>query len=204
MVGRPRGPTPDTGDCAAMKRSQYGMTMVELLTVVGIVALLLGIGLPSFRYVTNSNRVSSEVNALLSDMQFARSEAVKEGQMVTVCPSTNQTQCDVNSTTWQTGWIVFSDINGNQQVANPAANYILRRQSAFTSSQDTFVSDNALSFASFNREGFATSFPVTAAGYVTITLHSTPNSSQWTRCLQIFFTGMMSTQRTTDPQGNCQ
>jgi type IV fimbrial biogenesis protein FimT len=186
-----------------MKRSQQGMTMIELLTVVSIVGLLLGIGVPSFRYVTTSNRVSSEVNALLGDMQFARSEAVKEGQMVTVCPSTNQTQCDVNSTTWQTGWLVFRDINGNQQVAT-AATDILRRQSAFTSAQDTFVSDNGLSFASFNREGFATSFPVTAAGYVTITLHSTPSSSQWTRCLQIFFTGMMGTQRTTDPQGNCQ
>src|SRR6202035_4758940 len=149
-----------------------------------------------------ANRVSGRGNALLSDMQFARSEAVKEGQMVTVCPSTTQTQCVVNSTTWQNGWIVFSDVNGNQQVAN--ATNILRKQTAFTSSRDTFVSDNALSFVSFNREGFATSFPVTAAGYVTITLHSTPNNSQWTRCLQIFFTGMMGTERTTDPQGNCQ
>jgi type IV fimbrial biogenesis protein FimT len=188
-----------------MKCTQQGMTMIELLTVVSIVGILLGIGVPSFRYVTTSNRVSAEVNALLSDMQFARSEAVKEGQMVTVCPSSTagQNQCDANSTTWQNGWIVFSDINGNQLVANPGTT-ILRRQSAFTSAQDTFVSDNSLSFASFNREGFATSFPVTAAGYVTITLHSTPNSPQWTRCLQVWFTGMMGTQRTTDPQGNCQ
>jgi type IV fimbrial biogenesis protein FimT len=184
-----------------MKRMQHGMSLTELLTVVSIVAILLGIGVPSYKYVTTSNRVSAEVNALLSDMQFARSEAVKEGQMVTVCPSTTN-QCAANSTNWQNGWIVFSDVNGNQQVANPTA--ILRRQTAFTSSQDTFVSDNALSFVSFNREGFATSFPVTAAGYVTITLHSTPNSSQWTRCLQVFFTGMMGTERTTDPQGNCQ
>lgn len=185
------------------------MTLIELLTVVSIAAILFALGVPSYRYVTTSNRVSAEVNSLLSDMQFARSEAVKEGQMVTVCPSSsianaNQTQCDANSTNWQNGWIVFSDINGNQQVANPATTYILRRQAAFTSAQDTFVSDNNLSFASFNREGFATAFPVTAAGYVTITLHSTPNSSQWTRCLQLFFTGMMGTQRTTDPQGNCR
>ena len=187
-----------------MKRMQHGTTLIEMLTVVSIAAILLAIGVPSYQYVTTANRVSAEVNALLSDMQFARSEAVKEGQMVTVCPSTNQTQCDANSTAWQTGWIVFSDINGSQQVANPAATYILRKQSAFTSAQDTFVSDNGLSFASFNREGFATSFPVTAAGYATITLHSIPNNAQWTRCLQIFFTGMMGTQRTTDPQGNCQ
>jgi len=176
--------------------------MVELLTVVSIVAMLLSIGVPAFRYVTTSNRVSAEVNGLLSDMQFARSEAVKQGQMVTVCPSANQTQCDVNSTTWENGWLVFSDTNGNQQVAN--ANNILRKQAAFTAAQDTFRSNNGLSFASFNREGFATAFPVTAAGYVTITLHSMPNSPQWTRCLQIFFTGMMRTERTNDPQGNCQ
>jgi type IV fimbrial biogenesis protein FimT len=187
-----------------MKRMQHGTTLVELLTVVSIVGILLAIGVPSYKYVTTANRVSAEVNALLADMQFARSEAVKEGQMVTVCPSAGQAQCDANSTTWQNGWIVFSDIAGNQQVANPAATYILRRQTAFTSAQDTFVSDNALSFVSFNREGFATSFPVTAAGYVTITLHSTPNNSQWTRCLQLFFTGMMGTERATDPQGNCQ
>src|SRR4051812_28919378 len=128
-----------------MKCTQQGMSMIELLTVVSIVGILLGIGVPSFKYVTTSNRVSAEVNALLSDMQFARSEAVKEGQMVTVCPSANQTQCDVNSTTWQNGWIVFSDINGNQQVAN--ATNILRKQGAFTAAQDTFVSsNNALSF----------------------------------------------------------
>jgi type IV fimbrial biogenesis protein FimT len=187
-----------------MKGTQHGTTLIELLTVISIVGILFAIGVPSYRYVTASNRVSAEVNALLSDMQFARSEAQKEGQMVTVCPSAAQNQCDVNSTNWHNGWIVFSDINGNQQIANPPANYLLRSQKAFVSAQDTFVSDNGLSFVSFNREGFATSFPVTAAGYVTLTLHSTPNNTQWTRCLQIFFSGMMGTERTNDSQGNCQ
>jgi type IV fimbrial biogenesis protein FimT len=189
-----------------MKRAQHGMTMVELMTVVSITGILLAIGVPSYKYVTTSNRVSAEVNSLLSDMQYARSEAIKEGQMVTVCPSSGagQTQCDVNSTNWASGWIVFSDVNSDQQVANPAATYILRRQAAFTSSQDTFTADNGLSYVSFNREGFATGFPVTATGYVTVTLHSTPTNTQWTRCLQVFFTGMMGTERTSDPQGNCQ
>jgi type IV fimbrial biogenesis protein FimT len=187
-----------------MKRAQHGMTMVELMTVVSITGILLAIGVPSYKYVTTSNRVSAEVNSLLSDMQYARSESIKEGQMVTVCPSQAQAQCDLNSTNWQGGWIVFSDVNSDQQVPNNCPTCILRRQSAFTSAQDTFVSDNGLSYVSFNREGFATGFPVTANGYVTITLHSTPTNTQWTRCLQIFFTGMMGTERTSDPQGNCQ
>lgn len=186
-----------------MRRTQLGMSLVELMTVISIAGILLAIGVPSYKYITTSNRVSMEVNALLADLQYARSEAVKEGQMVTVCPSANQTACDANSTNWQSGWIVFSDVNGNQQVANPAATYILRRQTAFTSGLDTFVSDNGLNFVSFNREGFATAFPVTAAGYVTVTLHSTPANTVWTRCLQVFFTGMMRTERTNDPQGNC-
>src|SRR3569833_2550698 len=100
-----------------MKCTQQGMTMGELLTVVSIVAMLLSIGVPAFRYVTTSNRVSAEVNGLLSDMQFARSEAVKQGQMVTVCPSANQTQCDVNSTTWENGWLVGGGAGGGRRGA---------------------------------------------------------------------------------------
>jgi type IV fimbrial biogenesis protein FimT len=187
-----------------MKSSQRGMTLVELLTTVSLVAILLGIGVPSYRYVTTSNRVSAEVNSLLGDMQLARSEAVKQGQMVTVCPSTDQAQC-TNTTNWHTGWIVFNDVNGNQTVPGNCAaiNCMLRTQPAFTSGQDTFVADNGLNFVSFNREGFAAAFPVTAQGFVTVTLHSTPNQPQWTRCLQVYFTGMMRTERTNDPQGNC-
>ena len=191
-----------------MKGTQHGYTLTELMVVVSITGILLGLGVPSYRYVTTSNRVSAEVNSLLSDMQYARSEAIKEGQMVTVCPSSSianvaQTQCDNNSTSWQNGWIVFSDVNSNQQVPNNCAGCILRRQAAFTSAQDTFQSDNGLSFVSFNREGFAAAFPVTAQGYVTVTLHSTPPNTVWTRCLQVFFTGLMRTERTDDQQGNC-
>jgi len=76
---------------------------------------LLVIGVPSYRYVITSNRVSAEVNGLLMDMQFARSEAIKEGRTVTVCTSLNGTSC-ANSNVWHTGWIVFMDINNNQAV----------------------------------------------------------------------------------------
>ncbi len=66
-----------------------GLTLVELMVVITIVAVLLALGVPSYRYVTSSNRVSSEVNALLGDLMFARSEAIKEGATVTVCPVAN-------------------------------------------------------------------------------------------------------------------
>ena len=48
-----------------------------MMVVILIASILLAVGVPSYRYVTNSNRLSAEVNALLGDLQFARSEAIK-------------------------------------------------------------------------------------------------------------------------------
>jgi type IV fimbrial biogenesis protein FimT len=171
-----------------------GVTLIELLVVITIAAILMGIGVPSYKFVTTSNRVSTEVNGLLGDMQFARSEAIKEGQSVTVCPSSNGTSCLAATTTWHGGWIVFSDVNGNAAVDAPP-DIVLRVQAGFTHAQDTFVSDNNVAAVTFNREGFAVGLPATAVGYITVTLHSTPNNTQWTRCLQVGMVGVLTTER---------
>ena len=120
-----------------MKR-QSGFTITELMVVVAIVAILMAIGVPSYRYITNSYRMSAEVNGLLGDLQYARSEAIKEGQTVTACVSTNGTACDGGANiNWASGWIVFSDPNGNAAV--DAGDTVLRVQAAFTGRiPDTF------------------------------------------------------------------
>ena len=61
--------------------------MVELIITMTIAGIVLTMGVSGYRYVTRSNRASSEINALLGDMQFARYEAVKEGEAVTICPA---------------------------------------------------------------------------------------------------------------------
>jgi type IV fimbrial biogenesis protein FimT len=176
------------------KRSA-GFTLTELAIVMSIVAILMAIGMPSFKYVTTSNRISTELNGLLGDMQYARSQAIKEGLPVTVCSSVNGTQCDqVN--TWQSGWIVFLDSDNNQSVgANEA---IIRTQTAFSSS-DTFVpSAGSFTAITFNREGYAkTQNP----GTVTLELHDSTSNTAWTRCLAITPVGMLSTQKYG--AGNC-
>ncbi|MGH8276043.1 MAG: pilus assembly FimT family protein, partial [Steroidobacteraceae bacterium] len=81
---------------------QTGFTLTELMVVLGIIAILLAIGIPSFRYVTNANRASAEINGLLGDLMYARSEAIREGTPVVVCTSADRQSCAI--ATWQGGW----------------------------------------------------------------------------------------------------
>jgi type IV fimbrial biogenesis protein FimT len=177
-----------------------------MLVVVAIVAILLVIGVPSYRYINLSYRMSSEVNGLLGDMQFARGEAIKEGQTVTACVSRDGATCDVGGVTWQEGWIVFQDPNNNQTVDPGEA--VLRVQSAFTGT-DTFVAGNGVSSVTFNREGFATA---AGAGFpsATVTLHEQTANAAYTRCLYISVTGAVATETPASlattlgaPAGSC-
>ena len=163
-----------------------GFTFVEMLVTMTIAAILLMIGVPSFQYVTNSNRIAAEINGLLGDMQYARSEAIKEGQPVTVCVSANGTSC-ANVNTWQSGWIVFSDVNGNAAV--DAGDVVLRVQKTFAST-DTFVATNNVGAVTFNREGYANGI----ANGTLIALHDSTNNHSWIRCLSINLAGMMLSQ----------
>ena len=176
-------------------QAESGFTIFELVMVMLVVAILAAIGVPSFKYVTNSNRVATEVNSLLGDMQYARSEAVKEGLPVTVCVSNAGGTGCANSTSWQSGWIVFADSNGDG--ARGASEAILKAQTAFTST-DTFVADNNTKKITFNRNGYGSTG---AAVTVTITLHDATANTRWTRCLAITSVGLLTTEKTS--VGNC-
>ena len=99
-----------------MKNRQKGFTLTELIVVSAIVAILLGIAIPSYKYISTSYRMSAEVNGLLGDLQFARSEALKEGNGVTACVSNDGATCTGGGGSWSAGWIVFSDPNSNATV----------------------------------------------------------------------------------------
>lgn len=174
-------------------KMQSGMTMIEMMVVMAVVGILLGLGVPSYRYVTNSNRMSAEVNALLGDMQFARSEALREGRTVSVCISSTGTSCSSGSTyTWQSGWVVFSDLNNDGVIG--ANDPVLRVQKPFTSTDDFQDAARTVNQVRFNREGFAMGLP--NAGTLLV-LHDSSARTAWTRCLSISMVGMTVTQTNT-------
>ena len=183
-------------------KGQRGFTITELMVVVTIVAILLSIGVPSYRYITNSYRMSAETNALVGDLMYARAEAIKEGQYVAVCVSSDGLTCS-GATTWQSGWIVFPDPLGNGSGDVPAS--VLHVQQAFTGvNPDVFVLSNAISSIIFNREGFAQTDLNTAFAATQFTLHDKTANSAWTRCLLISAQGMIQTETHVNaPFGPC-
>lgn len=163
-----------------------GFSLLELMLTVSIATILMVVGVPSYKYVTNSNRVSGEINALLGDMQFARVEAVKEGLSVKICPAQNDTATTCNATTaWGGGWIVLSNAAATSGTA-----IVLRRQMPFANfnSSDTITATTQQSVV-FNREGFATNVATPA----NFSLHDPTNNTAYIRCLIVGASGMLAT-----------
>lgn len=176
-----------------------GFTLVELMVVVVIVAILMSVAGPSYRYVTNSNRLSGEINGLLGDMQFARAEAMKEGQTVTVCSSADGANCS-GATDWSKGWIVFSDpTNVGVRDANET---ILRVQRALHTGDSLKDKSATLSAATFNRSGLLSLAGLGVNG-ITLTLHDSTATKAFSRCLWIASQGVMATQTPSTAAG-CQ
>ncbi len=87
-------------------RPVAGLTLVEVMVTVAILALLLGLAVPSFKPLLERWRVQQAVGAMTSTMQLARSEAIKRGGNIIIKANTG--------TNWGTGWHVFLDVNADR------------------------------------------------------------------------------------------
>ena len=63
-----------------------GFTLVELLIVVAVVAIILVVAAPSFRDMILMQRLRSITAQLVTDLQFARNEAVSRGTLLRLVP----------------------------------------------------------------------------------------------------------------------
>lgn len=83
---------------SASFRRVRGFTLTELMITLTVMAILLGIGIPSFRSFVDGQRVKSASYELMTSMAIARSEAVKRNTSITLAPDT--------AGTWAAGWTI--------------------------------------------------------------------------------------------------
>ncbi len=159
-----------------MKRSIQGFSLIELMVVTAIIGISLAIGLPSFTSIVSKIRMDGEINAVLSGLNYARSEAVKRGQPVVVCPSTNASSC-ATGTGWSTGWIVL---------LNTTTTQVLQSTSALTHDTLSSTSTATPSYPQFTSMGY-TFFTGT------LTLHDALGTHSLYRCI-VFAAGSWTAQ----------
>ena len=90
--------------------AQAGFTMIEVLVVMGIIAVMASIAIPSLLDTVRSAQLRSSTSSLYDAIILARSEAVKRGGVeVDVQPgSTCVAPASNNSAAWTTGWGVWT------------------------------------------------------------------------------------------------
>ncbi len=93
------------------RRGQRGLTVIELMVTLAILAILLGIAAPSMTRFITQWRVSHAVNALTGSLRIARTEAMARARPVVVCrvAPAAPTSClsNVGDHGYASGWIVF-------------------------------------------------------------------------------------------------
>lgn len=103
-----------------MGDKEAGLTLVELLATLAIVAIILSAALPSFASLVRRSNEAATYHLLRTSLAFARLRAVKDNAPVTLCPSTDGRNCRVDSV-WSDGWIMYRDPGREEQPHTPAA-----------------------------------------------------------------------------------
>jgi len=132
------------------------------MVVVALIAILAAIAAPSYQNFVTSNRITAEINGLVTHLQYARSVAVKQGLNVTVTSN--------NGNNWSNGWTV-ANANGN-----------LKQQQAFQGG-DTLAA--GLSVITYDRNGFT-------PNATTLTLNDQTNTVAFGKCVVVSAVGQLS------------
>lgn len=115
-----------------------GFTLIELLIVIAIVSMTMAIGLPSFQSIVASSRLTATANAMVSALQLARFEALKQHKAVVIAHK--------QGGTWGDGWDVFVDLNGDEI---PQANEQILVTTLFDSVNSTITATATSGYADY-------------------------------------------------------
>jgi type IV fimbrial biogenesis protein FimT len=86
-----------------------GFTLIELMVTLAVLAIVVSLAAPGFNSMISNNRSTSMASELVAAANFARSEAIKRGKPVSICPSSDGDTCLASADEWAKGWLVFID-----------------------------------------------------------------------------------------------
>lgn len=81
-----------------------GFSLVELLFVITLTSIVLTLTFPVYRDLILKLRLFILTERICSTLYYARSEAIRRQNVITLCKSNNANSCSGN---WKDGWIVI-------------------------------------------------------------------------------------------------
>jgi type IV fimbrial biogenesis protein FimT len=111
----------------AHPRRFAAFTLIELMIALALAAILVATVAPNWRAFLATSEIRDRSEALMRALSVARSEAIKRGARVDVCPSVDRVRCAA-SATWEAGWLTFVNESNTAQPASDAT--ILGREAA--------------------------------------------------------------------------
>lgn len=129
-----------------------GFTLIELIVTLAIAAIVLTVGIPSFRELLRENRLATQANEFLAALALTRSEALKRGVRVTLCKSADGASCTADGG-YEQGWVVFVDPNNNATV--DTGEVILRVYEALPGGLTLTGNTNVRSYVSYTPSGMS-------------------------------------------------
>ena len=94
-------------------RTQAGMTLLELMITLFLLAILSGVSMPGFKQLIESQKSDALIRRVASTIEFSKSSAIASGTLVTLCRSSDGERCGGK---WQQGILVFTDANGDRDI----------------------------------------------------------------------------------------
>lgn len=98
-----------------MRRAQQGFTLVELMITLLIAAILMAIGVPGMRVLSQNSQQRNAVSDINSTLARVRTEVAARNIGATVCASNDQESCS-GEVNWENGWIIFVDRDADGEI----------------------------------------------------------------------------------------
>ena len=133
-------------------KNEQGVSLLEALIVLSIVAIISASSLPSLGKLINKFQVEGSLENLRKAIASSRHLAISSGDIVTLCPAEGE-QC---SNDWDSAYMIFVDYNNNAMLDDEEKPYEIT--AVDSSMQISWRASGGAAYLKFSPTGIARQF----------------------------------------------